>query len=215
MKFVISLGGSVIIPDEIDVAYLKKFKNMIQEFVSKGHQFVILCGGGSIARKYQKAAKSLGVKDVDLDWIGISTTKTNAELVRSLFGLDRSYSDPNEVEMEDIVIMSGWKPGCSTDYDAVLIAKRIGADMIINVTDVQFVYDKDPHKFKDAKPLKEIFWEEMRKIINGEWKPGMNTPFDPIATKNADGLKVVITNKDIPNLNKILSGKDFQGTTIS
>lgn len=215
MKFVISLGGSVIIPDEIDIDYLKKFKKMIDEFVSEGHQFVILCGGGSIARKYQKAAKSLGVKDIDLDWIGISATKINAELVRSLFDLERSYSDPNEVEMDDIVVMSGWKPGCSTDYDAVLIAKRIGADMVINITDVQFVYDKDPHKFKDAKPLKKISWDQMKRIVDGEWKPGMNTPFDPIATKNADGLRVVITNKDISNLRKILSGKEFQGTLIS
>jgi len=51
--------------------------------------------------------------------------------------------------------------------------------------------------------------------FDGKWKPGMNTPFDPIATKNADGLKVVITNKDISNLKKIIFGKEFQGTTIS
>jgi uridylate kinase len=215
MKFVISLGGSVIVPDEVAVDYLKEFKRMIEGFVSKGYRFVILCGGGSIARKYQTAAKALGVNDVSLDWVGISATKVNAELVRSVFKLKRFYSDPNEIGSEKITVMSGWKPGCSTDYDAVLAAKKIKADMIINVTDVKYVYDKDPKKFPDAKPLKEISWKQMSKTIDMKWKPGMNTPFDPVATRNASGLKVVITGKDIKNLKNVISGEKFEGTLIS
>lgn len=215
MRIVISLGGSVIVPDDIDFRYLKEFKELIMDFIKKGYKFVIFCGGGQICRNYQEAAKKLGVEDEDLDWIGISVTKLNADLVRSVFNLDGFQSDPNKIELKDVVVMSGWKPGSSTDYDSVIVAKKINADMIVNITDVRYVYDKDPGKFQDAKPLKNVSWQKMRNLFGGDWKPGMHAPFDPIASRSADGLKVVVTNKDLNNLKKLFSGEDFEGTVIS
>jgi uridylate kinase len=215
MKVVISLGGSLIVPHESKVEYLRGFKELVMDFVNKGYKFVIFCGGGSVAREYQKAAKELGVEDENLDWIGISATKLNADLVRSVFNLESFHSDPNEVELNGVVVMSGWKPGWSTDNDAVIVAKRLKADMIINITDVEHVYDKDPHKLPGAKPLEKLSWEDMKRLVGENWKPGMNVPFDPVAIENAKGLKVIVTGKNLENLRNIISGKEFVGTTIS
>ena len=57
----------------------------------------------------------------------------------------------------------------------------------------------------------------MEKIVGDEWKPGMNIPFDPVASRDAAkaGIKVVIIGKDIENLKRCIDGKEFEGTTIS
>ena len=113
------------------------------------------------------------------------------------------------------MIAAGWKPGFSTDYDAVLLAKNIGAHVVINMTNVDYVHDKDP-KLGGAKPIKEVTWKGLRKIVGNEWKPGLNMPFDPIASREAEklGLKVVVIGKDVNNLEKVLNGKKFKGTMI-
>ena len=65
MLWVISLGGSLIVPDQIDVQFLKGFRNLILSQVKKGNRFIIICGGGRIARNYftalQKITTSLSV----------------------------------------------------------------------------------------------------------------------------------------------------------
>lgn len=215
MKVVISLGGSVIVPEDVNVEFLKGFKELILEFVDEGYKFIVLCGGGKTCRNYQDAAKRLGIFDDDLDWIGISATKLNAELVRSLFGLKSFESDPEKVKLDDIVIMSGWKPGWSTDYDVVVVANRVKADLVINITNVDHVYDKDPKKFPDAKPLKTLTWEKMKDVSGTKWRPGLNVPFDPIAVRHAERLKVIFVNSDLDNLKKVLLNQKFEGTVVS
>ena len=79
------------------------------------------------------------------------------------------------------------------------------------------VYDKDPNKFPDAKPLKDISWAAYREMVGDVWKPGMNAPFDPIASKLAQevGVNVKILNgKNLDNLALALDGKPFVGTMI-
>src|SRR5665811_566656 len=84
---VISLGGSLIIPEELDVEFLKSFRALILSHVEKGRKFLITTGGGKICRKYQDVAKELGDPSADdLDWIGIAALKLNAELIRVIFG---------------------------------------------------------------------------------------------------------------------------------
>ena len=225
MDAVISLGGSIIVPKEIDTDFLKKFKKLIVDFVKKGHRAVIVTGGGYTCRWYNAAAEKVN-KDVaneDLDWIGIKSTKVNAELVRAIFG-DLAYEevidDPTKPIKTDkqIIIGSGWKPGFSSDMDAVYLAINFKMDAVINLSNIDFVYDKDPSKFDDAKPLEKMTWEEMKAIVGDKWIPGSNLPFDPVATKLAadNGIKVVIAKgTDLDNLKKILEESDYKGTTIS
>jgi uridylate kinase len=218
---VISLGGSIIYPDEPDYRLMEEFKGLIKEFINESN-FIIYCGGGKLARNLQKEASSKGdVSQEELDWIGIEATRKNAEMLKKVFGdiaSEKIIIDPTEeINIEKpVVIAAGWKPGWSTDYDAVLVAKNIGAEMVINMSNIDYVYDSDPNKNPDAKALKSINWGDFRKLVGDSWKPGLNMPFDPIASKEAEklGLKVLVIGKSLGNLKDVLEGKGFEGTVI-
>jgi uridylate kinase len=221
---IVSLGGSLIVPGDVDISFLKEFRKLILDHVESGKRFVIICGGGSTTRMYQKAAKEVvKLESEDLDWIGIHATRLNAHLMRTVFrdiAHPRIIKDPTRpiVCDEPIIIAAGWKPGFSTDYDAVLLAKGYNADTVMNLTNIEQVCDKDPKYHKDAKPIEKIGWPGFRKIVGDEWVPGSNLPFDPIASKEAEklGLRVMILKgTDIPNLDKALKGEKFKGTVVS
>lgn len=220
---IISLGGSIIVPDEVDVKFLRGFRNLILKHASK-RRFVIICGGGRTARKYMAAASEVvKLRSKDIDWIGINSTRLNASLLLALFkpiAHPKVIKNPTEKIKfkEKILIAAGWKPGFSTDYDAVLLAKNFGARTLVNLTNVDYVYDKNPSKFRDAKPIKRATWKEYKQLVGGKWSPGLNLPFDPIASKEAErlGLKVVIMNgTKLRNLEGLLKGRRFVGTEIS
>ena len=221
---VISLGGSLIVPDKIDDKFLKNFRDTILKFVKRGWHFIIVAGGGHTCRLYQAAAKKVGpISKEDVDWIGIHATHLNAHLLRTIF---RKYAHlrvlthytEKEPIPEPIVVAAGWRPGHSTDFDAISFAKLYGCDTVINLSDIRYVYDKDPDKFPGANPLKKISWEDFREIVGDVWVPGDKLPFDPIASKLAheSGLKVVtLSGNNLQNFENFLGGKDFEGTVIS
>jgi uridylate kinase len=226
---IISLGGSLVAPGEINIEFLKSFKGVLEKYFGQ-KRFFIVVGGGRVARMYQSAILEFGAKSSDRDWIGINVTRLNAEVVRQLFG-DKSYpkiiTNPNlKVKTsKDIVVGAGWKPGWSTDYDAVLIAKNHGAKTIVNLSNIDYVYDlpagrqvKIPSDFENATPLKEVSWKSFKKIVGDKWSPGTSAPFDPIASKLASKLKlkvVMINGKNLEQLENFLENKPFIGTTIS
>ncbi|MBU6447365.1 UMP kinase [Patescibacteria group bacterium] len=221
--YVVSLGGSIIVPDEIDSPYLKKFRKFIIAEVKKGNRFIIITGGGRIARQYRNAARLIfsSITTEQLDWIGIYTTRTNAVFVKSLFGglaHDEILLDPRKrMEIKKpIAIGAGYLPGHSTDYDAVCMAKTYGADTVINLSNVDYVYDRDPKK-PGAKKITEITWTDFIRRFGAKWQPGLNAPFDPVASKLAKkyNFRVCVANgHDFSNLSKIFSGKKFKGTVI-
>lgn len=225
---IFSLGGSLIAgPDDINTAFLKRFNVFIRKHVARGTRFFIVCGGGRTAREYAGAARTVSGKKLtadDQDWLGIHATRLNAHLIRTIFRdiayprLIKDYrSIPGGTAHYPVVIGAGWKPGWSTDYDATLLAKRFGVKTVINLTNTDLIYDKDPRKFKDAKPIPRMTWDEVLKTVGREWRPGMNTPFDPIAAKLAKkiGLTVISCHgENLKNLEHVLAGKDFIGTTI-
>lgn len=222
--FILSLGGSLIAPPRgIDHLYLKKFRQLILNEVKKGSRFFIITGGGAIARAYQKTAgQTAKMPAKDRDWIGIYATHFHAHFLRVLFGSaahPEIIVDPTvrQAFKKRIILGAGWKPGCSTDKDAVLLARTYKIKTIVNLTNTDYVYDKDPKKFKSAKKLFDINWPELRKIVGDEWRPGLNAPFDPVASRLAArlGLKVIILNgRNLPNLKYFLAGKKFKGTII-
>jgi len=223
-NIVIGLGGSLIVPNEIQIKFLKKFKTFILRNIKKDKRFVIVAGGGFTARNYIKAVSSFNTSDKDKDWIGIYATKINAYLIKTIFKekaypviIDKDPSSIKEALKYSIIVGSGWQPGWSTDYDAIMLGKRFNADQVILASKIDYVYNKDVSKYKDAVPIKEISWKEYRKLIKKHWNPGMKAPVDPIAAKLAAKLKmeVILTDgKDINNLENILNNKKFKGTII-
>jgi uridylate kinase len=188
-------------------------------------RFLFGTGGGSPARVWQKAYRDIAgpeAQDSEADWIGVATTRLNAELVKALFAKDCPQPvviNPTEVEVfaGRIMVAAGWKPGFSSDNDAVLLAERFSAPLVINLSNIEKVYTGDPKKDPTAKPIDTISWDDFLKITGEEWKPGLNVPFDPVASKRAKlaGIKVICAKgTDLPNLKNILLGKSFIGTTI-
>ncbi|AKM78933.1 MAG: Aspartate/glutamate/uridylate kinase [Candidatus Beckwithbacteria bacterium GW2011_GWB1_47_15] len=228
--FVLDLGGSVFAPNSrakgIDIAYLKQFEKFIRKQVALKRRFFIVTGGGYVAREYRDAAAAAvggKIADEDLDWLGVHATRLNAHLFRTIFRdiaypwILKHYDLVDKKVTTPVVVCGGWKPGWSTDYCSVLVAADYHIDTVISLTNVDYAYDKDPNKYKGAKPIKTMGWDEMIKLVGKKWRPGMNTPFDPVASREAKkfGLKVVIANgRKFANLERILDGKTFTGTVI-
>jgi len=222
--YVISVGGSLIVPDEIDVGFLKSFKEFIIKRIEKGDRFILIAGGGKICRKYQGACVEVSeISDYEKDELGIEVTRLNAFLLKNIFkGFANSVVIKNPIEQvvdfkESVLIGAGWKPGCSTDYDAVLLAKRFDSKNIINLSNIDYVYDSDPKENVDAKRIEKISWDDFKKIVGDEWNPGLSAPFDPIASKEASelGMSVAIINgNNLKALENYLEGNEFQGSLI-
>lgn len=221
---VISLGGSLVVPESVDTNFLKQFKLLIEEKVSSGYRFLIIVGGGKTCRVYQDALSAVNADATqeDLDWLGIYSTQFNAQLVRLVFKdiADTAIAgDPYDVADIDakIIIAAGARPGNSTDLGAIRAADKLGAKTVINLSNVEYVCDSDPRTNPDAKRFETLAWAEYRSFIPTEWKPGLSTPFDPVASARAEelGITVAIMNGDLENFANYLDGKPFRGTTIS
>ncbi len=221
---VISLGGSLIVPSMgIDIAFLKLFHELLLEQVELGQRFILIGGGGWTARAYMNAAQALvSLEPEDMDWLGIHSCRLNGHLLRTIF---RSVAHPVMVKdprrkqawHEPVLIGTGWKPGWSSDYCAVRFARTYGANLIINLSNIEKVYSKDPKKHVDAVPFDHMSWKELQKIVGDKWVPGSSAPFDPIATKCAARWKmkvIVARGSDLNNTRNILNNRPFVGTTI-
>lgn len=233
MVTVLSLGGSIVAPDAPDAVFLPAFEAMVRDWLTrdKERKLILVIGGGGPARVYQNAyrtivaARTKGSTEVDnnqADWIGITATRLNAQLVKAIFSdlcQDEVVYDPTApIDFKgQILVAAGWKPGFSTDNDAVVLAQRFGAKTVVNLSNIEKVYTDDPKTNPQAQPLDSISWEGFRKMIGDEWVPGKNTPFDPIASKAAQegGIFVICAGgRDIENTRAILDGKEFKGTKI-
>lgn len=218
MKYVISLGGSVIVPEEVDTEFLSQFAKMIKE-LSKKHKFSIVCGGGRTCRIYTEAAQKLGISTEESHQVGVQVTLLNALFVSKIINGKFVPGHPKDTAKKfgNVPIVSGgYKPGWTTDVDAAIIAKEIKADGLVNVTNVNYVYDSDPKINPNAKKIEKISWGDFMKLPAMERKPGMHFVFDPEAAKICmkEKIKVYVVGKDVANLKNCLEGKNFIGTTI-
>ncbi len=214
-------------PNDIDYGFIKQFKKVVEEGISKGYRFIIVTGGGKTARKYIEAGSKVdNIDEEDKDWIGIHATRLNAHFIRTVF---KKYAHPtinkNPYDLESflkakesILVAAGYRPGNSTDYIAILLAKQFGVKKVVNLSNINYVYDRDPRFNLNAKKIKNINWADFQKLVGDTWDPGANVPFDPIASKHAakEGIEVAIMNgKKMANFKKYLEGEKFVGTLIS
>jgi uridylate kinase len=222
--YVLSLGGSVVVPEAIDTEYLKEFKQFIERRTDQGDRFILTVGGGKTARNYQAAAERIsGVDDEERDWLGIHATRLNAHLLRTIFKgkahplIAKDFDEPLPDFSEPILVGAGWKPGWSTDYIAVLLAERYQARSVLNLSNIDYVYAQDPRENPDAQRYDQLSWAQLREIVGDEWSPGLSAPFDPIASKRAESLElnvVILNGRKIANMEAFFQGQPFEGTTI-
>lgn len=222
---VMSVGGSLIVPGEIDVTFLSALKQFVDFETATGRRFIIIAGGGRTARNYQDAAAAVSDLNAnDLDWMGIHATRLNGHLLRTVF---RDTAHPVMITNPDdildvpltvpVVIAAGYRPGSSTDLRAVQIAEKVGATKMINLSNIDYVYTADPRTDETATAIEDITWTDFRMLIPAEWDPGLSSPFDPIAAKAAerDQIEVAIINGSrLEDVINYLDGKPFIGTRI-
>ncbi len=235
MTVVISLGGSIVAPQGgPDGLFLLRFRQVLTSWLdADDRKAILVVGGGSAARQWQKAYKEFvehagekqakaSLLDESLDRIGIAATRLNAQLVREVFSdycPGQVITDPSaDIAMHGkILVAAGWKPGFSTDYDAVLLAEHFHADKIVNLSNISQIYSADPKKEPDAKPLTHITFDNLLRMTGAVWNPGANLPFDPIAAAKAKelGLSIIFASgTDLENFSRILAGDSFLGTII-
>ena len=227
-RVIFSLGGSLIVPPSgIDTRFIKQFREFVELQVKGGYHFAIVCGGGSICRSYQQAAREIlndDINPVALDWIGIYTIRLNAELIHAVFSdiaypkvvVDLDAATPG-VEGRPVLVCGAEEPGHSSDYDAVRLAEIYGIKTIINLSNTDRMYTADPKLNPAAEPLDSLTWDKLVEIIGTEWRPGMSAPFDPVAAQLAKKLDLTVITcdgRDLKNLGAILDDQPFIGTTI-
>ncbi len=223
---VISLGGSIIVPGEIDHHFLQHFTAAITQHLEAhpDQKIILVTGGGAPARLYQQAYRAIEKNpQADLlDWLGIAATHLNGTLIRALFAplcSDPLVTDPTAPIKfgGQILVAAGWKPGFSSDTDAVYLAKRFKAQIVINLSNTAKVYTADPKLDPLALPLDTITWADFRNMVGDTWTPGKNVPFDPIASKEAQAanLQVICADgRNIENTMAILRKEAYEGTLI-
>lgn len=222
---VISLGGSLIIPENINLKYLESFKKVILKNKDR-YKFIIVCGGGGIARKYISALRKVGMNEILQGYAGISATRMNARFMSYLFKQDQKRGMPHKivdlkkyVNKFDVIFCGAleYRHHQTSDSTAAQIAEAFKCKFL-NLTDVNGLHDKNPKKFKDAKFIPKISWEDFDKMTNKiKYKPGQHFVLDQTASKIIKKNKITtyILGKDMNQLDNILNGKEFIGTIIS
>lgn len=210
--------------DEENVEILLRYPQLIKDRVAKGDKFAVVCGGGHIARYYIKISRRLGVGEGWSDIIGIEVSRINASLINALLG-DIAYRYvPRSIEefiiawsSGKVVTLGGLQPGQSTNAVAMIVSELIDADLMINATDVDGVFDKDPRQYPDAKLIPRISLEELKKIIKSNILAGSYELFDQLALTIAERskIKIYFVSAFKPdNIAKILEGRNTVGTEI-
>jgi len=224
-RVVISLGGSLIIPDKINLAFLKKFKKIIDKHKNK-FSFIIVTGGGSTARKYISALRQAGKSDFFQSMAGISATRMNARFLTYLFGKDANQGIPHNMkevknlsEKNNPVFCGAlrYAPKETSDATSAKLARFFKCEFI-NLTLVSGLYTKNPFKNKDAKFISKISWKDFeKKATKRKFRPGQHFVLDQSASKiiRRYKIKTYILGKNLKNLDNLLSGKKFKGTVIS
>lgn len=221
MKIVVTIGGSIIIKDN-DPAKFKDYAEVLQD-MNNDNQILVVVGGGNPARDYIGIARGFGASEAACDDIGIEVTRLNAKLLIMALGEDaypkvaKNFHDAMEFGASGkIVVMGGTEPAHSTDAVGSILAEFVGADLLINATSVDGLYDKDPNKYDDAKIFEEITPTEMMNILSRkEIKAGTYEFFDITAIQiiKRSNIKTRIINGERPeNIKKAI--KDEIGTTI-
>ncbi|MEA3329503.1 MAG: UMP kinase [Nanoarchaeota archaeon] len=222
---VISLGGSQIIRDgKVNISFLKKFKKIILKHRKK-FKFIIVCGGGSVARMYINGLKSIGAKEKFQNFAGISVTRTNARFMNYFFAIDsecgiphKIYNVKRKIKKQDIVFCGAleYHENQTSDSTSAQVAREFKSEFI-NVTNVEGLYDKNPSKYKNAKLIKEISWDNFYKMASAiKFSPGQHFVLDTGAAKIIlkRKIKTYIIGNNLKNLDKLLLKKKFFGTTI-
>lgn len=222
-KVVVSIGGSIL--DCEDIAFLKNLGRTLRH-TNRKVKLYIVAGGGKFSRSYIKAGRELGAGERYLDFMGIRATRINAMLLSAAIGKDANTSPPasyadaiREGKRSKIVVMGGTRPGRTTDGVSARLAEKIGAKRLVNASDVDGVYSKDPKRYRDAKRIARMTYDDIIKLSReAKGRAGPTVIFDVVGAKIIKRAKIpllVLDGRDLSSLRNAILGKKFKGTIVS
>jgi len=223
VKIVFSLGGSVLAPDVVDEDFAREVSAFMLE-MSKRNQIGIVVGGGAPARRRIREVREKGASEAECDYEGILATRDNAKALVKALGtkanrrIPESVHDAVELFGNKILVMGGTEPSHSTDAVAALMAEWVKADLLVNASNVDCVYDKDPRRFPQAKPLKSIRIDGLIKLLDGQSVAAGQYPLmDPTSLKLIKRSKirtVILNGRNLCNMEDAIESRPFEGTAI-
>ena len=240
---IVKLGGSIINPKG---RYDDKLISQLIEMVMRSKEkFIFVIGGGGLCRQVQtvsrpflkKALPNSKAVDQAQDWLGIAVTKINAAYVLHRLKQKLGRQVYPEIILNPtkkinsparIYLAGGWKPGCSTDKDMMLLAETFKTATVFKITNFTYARKINPQKLAqltaskmkkalaETTEIKMMSWQELKKLVEGRWMPGLNTPFDPAAAAIGCKLrkKVTLYMGRKEEFFRMLQGKTFRGTVI-
>ncbi|MGI0140941.1 MAG: UMP kinase [Thermoplasmata archaeon] len=222
---VLSIGGSIVRTGEGDARYLTRLAALLRRL---GRRFPLLVtvGGGRTAREYITLGRELGLTEIELDEIGIDVTRMHARLLAARIGPPTSTHIPttlatavHELRSASPVVLGGTEPGHTTDGVAALLAVRLRAVRLVNATNVDAVYERDPRTHPRAHPIREIAWPEFQKMVEAHVTAhaGQQFVFDRLGAEQLARVRIptaIVFGRDLPNLERALTGRGFLGTLV-
>ena len=224
MIVVFSIGGSILAPDGVDVEYAKRLASFLRGLAAK-HRVAVVVGGGRPSRRAIETARAAGASWAECDYVGILSTRKNAQSLIEALGEMSNKTVPESIHTavalfgKKILVMGGTEPGHSTDAVAALLAEWVRADLFVNASNVDAVYDKNPKEFKDAKPFKEIDIRGLMKIVySGSMEAGKYPLLDLTSARIIERSRiptVILDGRDLGNMNAAVEGREFKGTRVT
>jgi len=223
MKVVVSIGGSVLVPD-VESDRVAAYASVLQDVVADGHELAVVVGGGPAAREYIAAGRDLGANEIELDQLGIAVTRLNARLLIAALDERAAPTPPEDHETArealrrgDVPVMGGTEAGHTTDAVGTALAEYTDADLLVYATSVPGVYDADPNEDPDATKFDEMTAEELVSLVSDlEVDAGSNAPVDLLAAKLLQRARLnaaVVDGTDPEAVRRAIEG-DHDGTTI-
>jgi uridylate kinase len=169
-KVVLSLGGSILFPT-LEENRVSAYAGVLGRISRRMRLFVVVGGGGE-ARRYISAAREIGLDEALADEIGILVTRLNATLLAGALG-DAAFPAVTENQTDayaaagtgKIVVMGGITPAQTTDAVAAVLAERVGADLMVNLTSVDGIYTADPKTDPAARRLELLSVDRLLEIV--------------------------------------------------
>jgi uridylate kinase len=214
VKLVVKIGGSLSIGSKgPKISYFKRLLPILR-CVDRKHQLVVAIGGGKFLRKYFNIIKKFGLTNDEMEWIAVDLLKVNVRFLSFLLKKKPIFSI-EEFDPKEEGVIGGIAPRRSTDANAALIAKKMKADLFIKLTDVNGIYDKDPHVYKNAKKLDYIRFSDVMKY-GKKGEPGKYGVLDKMCLSIIQRAKIktiVMNGKKPQNLLRVVKGERI-GTLI-
>jgi uridylate kinase len=222
---VVSIGGSVLLTGSGDTEYLEQLADLLRRLGSE-RPLVVTVGGGRTAREYIQLGRALGLTEFELDEVGIEVTRLHARLLAARVGPPAPAHPPTTVPavVEQLrtgspVILGGTEPGHTTDGVAALVAVRIRAARVVNATDVDGVYDRDPHTDPTARRVERLSWPEFRAMVHSgaSGEAGQNFLFDRLGVDALARARIpllIVPGRDLKNLEEAVAGRPCRGSRI-